>query len=312
MEANSKMDIKEVSQSGEESFYLENLAEALEELGEEETKGNEEPDDSDPETEGDDMEVQNLTEKFETFNVKHKDNMQKVCLPAGASVADLHMSISELFDISLDKQILHGCGLHANANEDENKSKQLGSLKLSAFNYIRVEESDTPQISIEIVGEPSGRKINLKMSSATTFGELKEHIYYITNIPVRYQEWSGPPKDPQVKCSDLEGCDEVLTVRSSEKPLPLAHAGVSSSEEESGRVSDSSCFDCDETLTSSSDAIGSNMLISDSKKSILEGCLQFVQNYKKIYGEPSLSFFEGELKDAYFLVRNQGADEVCN
>lgn len=61
---------------------------------------------------------------------------------------------------------------------------------------------------IHVVVEPEGRRLTLSLPGRATIQELKTNVYYITNTPVRHQEWSGWPS----------GCDNDTTLAVSLKP----------------------------------------------------------------------------------------------
>lgn len=62
---------------------------------------------------------------------------------------------------------------------------------------------------IHVVVEPEGRSLTLSLPGRATIQELKTNVYYITNTPVRHQEWSGWPS----------GCDNDTTLAVSPKTL---------------------------------------------------------------------------------------------
>lgn len=70
-----------------------------------------------------------------------------------------------------------------------------------------------------------------------------------------------------------------------------------------------------ETNISSLEECFQELKVQSSENSLaissFEEASQFVQNYRKQYGEPSLNFYVGDLKNAYQAACNQPADEVC-
>jgi len=62
---------------------------------------------------------------------------------------------------------------------------------------------------LHIVEEPEGRRTTLNLVGRTTIEELKTKVYYITNTPVRHQEWSGWPS----------GCDNETNLAVSNRAI---------------------------------------------------------------------------------------------
>lgn len=55
---------------------------------------------------------------------------------------------------------------------------------------------------LTIVLQPSGERHELNFSGRTTIEDVKTKVYYVTEIPVRHQEWTGWP----------HGCDNETTL----------------------------------------------------------------------------------------------------
>lgn len=70
---------------------------------------------------------------------------------------------------------------------------------INAHVYIFIRDEVTQRLDkmykLHIVeeGGPEARRLTLNFPGRTTIHELKTNVYYITNIPVRHQEWSGWP-----------------------------------------------------------------------------------------------------------------------
>lgn len=47
---------------------------------------------------------------------------------------------------------------------------------------------------LTIVQQPEGNRHELMFPGRTTVQEVKTNVYYVTDIPVRHQEWTGWPQ----------------------------------------------------------------------------------------------------------------------
>lgn len=55
---------------------------------------------------------------------------------------------------------------------------------------------------LTIVLQPSGVRHELNFSGRTTIEDVKQKVYYVTEIPARHQEWTGWP----------HGCENQTTL----------------------------------------------------------------------------------------------------
>lgn len=84
---------------------------------------------------------------------------------------------------------------HDLKQQEEQELPNPGKLTL---NEADAKDDDSHIYKIKISMQPDGRSISLTLPANTTLLELKTDVYYITDIPVRHQVWSGWPLDVAV------------------------------------------------------------------------------------------------------------------
>ncbi|XP_070070795.1 FAS-associated factor 1-like [Drosophila takahashii] len=231
-----------------------------------------------------------------TFHVKFKDKIEKISLPYEETLDKLQEYISNLFEVPPSRQIFHGCGLHGSTSE-EIPNKHLSNLKISSQNYLTVEEVMEYKFPICLLEQNSGRKTHLNLSNLMRVHELKQYVYCICDIPVRYQDWNGlndQKDEATLEQAGLKMNDEI-TVRSLQSQF-LNSTGSTSSE----RLSDS-CSDeeSDSDLSSLEAYFPVVPASSPSQNSLIEGSYSFAYKYKMRFGHPIPEFYAGELGDAF-------------
>ncbi|EDV40593.1 uncharacterized protein Dana_GF23849 [Drosophila ananassae] len=245
------------------------------------------------------------------FNVRYMDLKEKFCLPRAGTVATLQKAIHQEFCVSPDYQILRGCGLN-DADSDEAAKIPLTSLSLSSDNCVYVSEVKFRNISFEILDETNEKTINLNLPNTTTIQEMKQNIYCITNIPVRFQQWSGFPKIVQADAPLWKAgfglVSNVLLKVSSSEEQSLLNITSSASElatdsetesDDAGSESDPSLLDWEITDAVNTTQPLENALIGSNTNNLVDGTTLFVQNYKLRFGEPMIDFYVGELRSAF-------------
>ncbi|XP_017109015.2 FAS-associated factor 1-like [Drosophila bipectinata] len=247
------------------------------------------------------------------FNVKYGNLRKKIYVLREKTVAALQQAIFGHFNVHPKYQILCGCGL-VDADSDEVSKKPLNSLSLSSNNCIDVADKYN-KITIEIQDETNNKTITLRMSNSTTVQELKHNFYCITNIPVRFQEWSEFPKvvhsDTPLWKAGFGSVEKVLLkVSRSEDQSQFnttssADEAATDSETDSDLDNDGSESDTISLLgwksTNVSNSSSENSLIGNDPTlvDLHEGTTLFVQNYKLRFGEPMIDFYIGDLRDAF-------------
>lgn len=99
---------------------------------------------------------------------------------------------------------------------------------------------------IHVVVEPEGRRLTLSLPGSATIQELKTNVYYVTNTPVRHQEWSGWPSgcdndtilavsfnlQISITITGLTSCQCLLAIRHRAQPrFCIAHHCESSAKQ---------------------------------------------------------------------------------
>lgn len=247
------------------------------------------------------------------FNVRYLDSKEKFFLPRTGTVATLQQAISQEFCVSPEYQILRGCGLN-DADSDEASKIPLTSLSLSSDNCVYLSDVKCRNISFEILDETNEKTITLNMPNTSTMQEMKHNIYCITNIPVRFQEWSGFPKAVQADAPLWKAgfglVNEVLLKVSSSEDQSLLNTTSSASElatdtdsetgsDDGGSESDLSLLDWEIADEASTTQPLQNSLIESNTVDLVDGTTLFVQNYKLRFGEPMIDFYVGEMKSAF-------------
>ncbi|EDW02560.1 GH19823 [Drosophila grimshawi] len=179
----------------------------------------------------------------------------------------------------------------------------------------------TFKINVVEEGGAEANRLTLSLPGRTTIQELKTNVYYITNIPVRHQEWSGWPSgcdnDTNLAQSGIEQTHDFvmrnIADRASNNSNLLANTEVVTVDSESSadEFEDATDFNNSEYIFSDSPPVQSlnRHLIPNNTNDETSGSTQFVDNYKQRFGEPHPDFFVGSLESALRLACHKPAKE---
>ncbi|XP_032291076.1 FAS-associated factor 1-like [Drosophila virilis] len=184
------------------------------------------------------------------------------------------------------------------------------------LNEADAKDDDSRIYKIKISMQPDGRSISLTLPANTTLLELKTDVYYITDIPVRHQVWSGWPLDVAIdNATNLAqsgiGRRHTFVVQST---TPHNNSQSSSDFEADDKYEYSDSSSDESQSDSESDLRGYQLFCCDSKPAPIHliadgticeatGSKQFVDNYKQRFGAPHPEFHVGSLESALQLAK---------
>ncbi|EDW85524.1 uncharacterized protein Dwil_GK23123 [Drosophila willistoni] len=269
------------------------------------------------------------------FNIHFNQQMYDLRLPINATIEQLKRKIFDVTQVPQCRQALRGWP-PSKASDAQLPETQICNLDLAPENelilvditndgFMDTEQDDISQrmdkmFTIKILCDLIPMD-PLHLTGRTTIHELKTNVYYITNIPVRHQEWSGWPSrcenDTTLAQSGIE-MSHTFVLRSSANRLPNNTSVLNSSEPvtvDSGssadEFEDATDFNNAEYIFSDSPPSQpiTRHLIPNNTDNEIQGSTQFVENYKQRYGEPHADFFVGSLEDALRLACHKPAKQ---
>ncbi|XP_064539976.1 FAS-associated factor 1-like [Drosophila montana] len=211
----------------------------------------------------------------------------------------------------------------------QQEEQELPNLDRLTLNEADAKDDDSRIYKIKISMQPDGRSISLTLPENTTLLELKTDIYYITDIPVRHQVWSGWPLDVAVdNATNLAqsgiGRRHSFVVQSNLAADQPHNNSQSSSDFEADDKYEYIDSSSDESQSDSeSDLRGYQLFCFDSKPApthlIADGTIceatgskQFVDNYKQRFGAPHPEFHVGSLESALQLAKASNLENEVN
>lgn len=266
-------------------------------------------------------EVQTLT-----FNIHFNQQIYTIKLPSNATVGHLKERIFNTTKVPICRQAIRGWP-PAKLQDAQVSSTQLCNLDLTSENELILidlteegymdDESDEvikrfeKMFKLNIVQQPEGKEISLNLSGKETILQVKTDVYYITNIPVRHQEWTGWPVGSEngttLAQSGIELSHNLILHsnadkgKNNSKPNKTNNSTVVvDSDSSADEFEDASDFNnCEEFFTDSPPVQPqSRHLIPNHTDDEARGSAQFVDNYIQRFGEPHPVFFRGSLEDA--------------
>ncbi|XP_073846108.1 fas associated factor casp isoform X4 [Musca autumnalis] len=263
------------------------------------------------------------------FNIHFDQQIYDIRLPSSATIEQLKKKVHDATGVPICRQAIRGWP-PAKLHDAQIPTTKLSTLGLSGENELILidltEEGymdfDNDEVSsrleknfvLTIVQQPNGTRHELSFSGRTTVQEVKTNVYYVTDIPVRHQEWTGWP----------HGCDNDTTLAQS--GIQLAHNFIlhnaadkmrnnANNSSSTTRSSNAVGLDTDSSADEFEDASDFNAseefftdplpvqpttryLIPNNTDSEITGSLKFIENYKQRFGEPCPMFFPGSLEDA--------------
>ncbi|XP_055837255.1 FAS-associated factor 1 isoform X1 [Episyrphus balteatus] len=266
-------------------------------------------------------EVQTLT-----FNIHFNQQIYTIKLPSVATVGHLKERIFNTTKVPICRQAIRGWP-PAKLQDAQVSSTKLCNLDLTSENeliLIDLTEEDYMEdesdeiikrfekiFNLNIVQQPEGKEIALNISGKQTILQVKTDVYYITNIPVRHQEWTGWPVGSEngttLAQSGIELSHNLILHSNADKGKNNSKSNkannstvVVDSDSSADEFEDASDFNaCEEFFTDSPPVQPqSRHLIPNHTDDEARGSAQFVDNYIQRFGEPHPVFFRGSLEDA--------------
>uniref|UniRef100_A0A1B0FPV9 UBX domain-containing protein n=1 Tax=Glossina morsitans morsitans TaxID=37546 RepID=A0A1B0FPV9_GLOMM len=281
------------------------------------------------------------TTKQILFNIHFDQKIFDIRLPSTATIEQLKKKVNDVTGIPICRQAIRGWP-PAKLREAQIPTTKLSNLNLSPenelilidlteegymdfennifHNYISDEITGRldKMFKLTIVQQPEGNRHELMFPGRTTVQEVKTNVYYVTDIPVRHQEWTGWPQscenDSTLAQSGIQLTHNFILQNGSSKirfntnsatvtsTLPPRTANVMGLDTDSStdEFEDASDFNnCEEFFTDPPPVqSASRHLISNNTDNETTGSLEFLDNYKQRFGEPHPIFFSGSLEDA--------------
>lgn len=279
------------------------------------------------------------------FNIHFNHEIFTIILPTSATIEQLKREIADATNVPMCRQALRGWPPEK-LSDAQKPTTRLSSLGLSQENelilidmtedgFMDFENEEVTRrfddtFTLTIVEQPGGRQTQLKLNGRTTVQEVKQNLYYITDIAVRNQEWTGWPS----------GCDNYTTLAQSgielshnfiveniaerqqqeqqqannSKPATNARQNALPNDTDSSadEFEDASEFNgSEEFFTDSPPPVvpPSRHLIPNNIDNESSGSIQFLENYVQRFGEPHPAFYTGSLEDALKLACQKPARE---
>ncbi|XP_025109075.1 FAS-associated factor 1-like isoform X2 [Pomacea canaliculata] len=253
------------------------------------------------------------------FNVEYRLRNIPIVLPDSETVGKIKEMIQAELGIPVDKQQLKGL-----VKRHVDDSVVLQDLHLPKDNVLylltpdlcsptdNTSNVDNGQVShrndeyrLKVVyrNGSSYRIYNLNLKGSKTIKEVKQDVYSLTDVPVRYQEWKGWPlgaSEDESLCScgisfpthELEVERKVSTTLE-QHPVPNNEASMESeSDEENMDIAN------DEDLFEVPSSRRIAPLISPNAQTEAEALEQFTHEFSERYGEIHPVFYIGSLDDA--------------
>lgn len=170
-----------------------------------------------------------------TFTVHFNGSQHRIKLSGNSTVQDLKLKIAEKTGVVACRQSLGGWPTHSK-KDAQNSSSTLRSLSLAretdlnltdlssegfmipAANELDVVGRLNSTFTLNILLEPEGRVIPLKMPGVTTYLDVKNSVFAVTNIAARHQSWTGWPRnvlDGTTLAQSGVGLEHNFTLKSS-------------------------------------------------------------------------------------------------
>lgn len=170
-----------------------------------------------------------------TFIIHFNGTQHRFKLSGSSTVNDLKTRIAEKTNVMACRQTLGGWPMHSK-KDAQNGTSTLRSLSLARETDLNLTDLSSEGFMIpaahelDVVGrlnstftlnillEPEGRVIPLKMPGVTTHLDVKNSVYAVTNIATRFQAWTGWPRnitDSTTLAQSGVGLEHNFTLKSS-------------------------------------------------------------------------------------------------
>ncbi|KAL7737615.1 hypothetical protein ACLKA6_007725 [Drosophila palustris] len=279
---------------------------------------------------------QNNNQNILLLNIHFNQQLYQIRMQSNATIEQLKRKIFDVTNVPQCRQAIRGWP-PSRASEAQMPDTQLCNLGLAPENelilvdltddgFMDTEQDESTQrldkmFKLHIVEKPEGRRTTLNLVGRTTIEELKTKVYYITNIPVRHQEWSGWPSgcdnETNLAQSGIEQSHEFILrniadrVQNNSNPTTSSEVVNLDSESSADEFEDATDFNNSEYIFSDSPPVQplNRHLITNNTNDETSGSAQFVENYKQRFGEPHPDFFVGSLENALRLACHKPAKE---
>ncbi|XP_037948410.1 FAS-associated factor 1 [Teleopsis dalmanni] len=272
------------------------------------------------------------------FNIHYNQQVYTIRLPSNATIESLKSKICDVTSVPTCRQALRGWP-PAKLQDAQKPTTQIRNLDLSTENeLILIDMTEEGFMDFEndevtrrlektfvltIVEQPGGQPFKLNFSGRTTVHEVKTSVYYVTEIPVRLQEWTGWP----IGCDNnstlaqsgiglnhnfiLSSSESIPSLSSAVPIRASANAIAIDTDSSADEFEDASDFNtCEEFFTDSLPSlVPTRHLISNNTDDETTGSIEFVENYVKRFGEPHPVFFTGSLENALNEACHKPASE---
>ncbi|XP_026320728.1 FAS-associated factor 1 [Hyposmocoma kahamanoa] len=250
------------------------------------------------------------------LQVNCNNKMYEIKMSGSATVSDLKKRLEAVCGIPVCRQQISGLG-----GSRATSSATLGSLGLPRNSVLRLKPADEVMADDEVAERLTAtyvlrvkhddKEYTLKFPGTKTVREVKNDIYSLTDIPFRYQSWTGWPEvsgldDTVLAMVGLDLPQHDLTVKraTNNKQKECKRIIVESSDSDNSSVEE--VEDPTDGFTAEDDNMFVDLVQSERLQPLMSenvedealGCIEFSQRFRSRYGPNTPNFFEGTLQDA--------------
>ncbi|CAG9564208.1 unnamed protein product [Danaus chrysippus] len=245
------------------------------------------------------------------LQVHCNNKIHDIKISGSATVNDLKKRLELVCGIPVCRQQISGLG-----GSRATSTAALSTLGLTRNAVLRLKAADTVMAddevaerlttTYELLVKYDEREYTLKYPGTKTVQEVKNDLYSLTDIPVRYQVWTGWPTvsgldDTVLAMVGLDLPQHKLTVKRAPRFKEYKRIIVQSSDSENSsveEVEDGDNFPTEDDMFVDVTSERLQPLMSDNIEDEALGCIEFSQRFRARYGPNTPNFFEGTLHDA--------------
>ncbi|CAH2042119.1 unnamed protein product, partial [Iphiclides podalirius] len=249
------------------------------------------------------------------LQVHYNNKMHEIKMSGSATVSDLKKRLEMVCGVPVCRQQISGLGgsrATSNAVLSSLGLQRNAVLRLKSADHLMADDevADRLTMTYTLLVKHDDKEYLLKFPGTKTVREVKNDIYSLTDIPMRYQVWTGWPSvvgldDTVLAMVGLNQPQHELTVKRStaNKQKEYKRIIVESSDSENSSVEE--VEDGGDGFTAEDDMFVDLVqserlqpLMSESVEDEALGCIEFTQRFRARYGPNTPNFFEGTLQDA--------------
>lgn len=263
--------------------------------------------------------------KILNISVKYKDRIIHLEIPDTETIASIKTALFSEFGILPCRQQL--CGWKQNHFTDDTI---LSTLKLPSHTNLILSTTEAQSMSstqlsfsdklnmmfkLHITDESNNKDYTLSFPGSKTIQEIKQDIYAVTNIPVRFQQWIGWPESAADESMTLAAIDINFPIHNlllkrkesltSKKIVDIMSSGSSGDEFEDANE----CVDVDDDIFQTTSLRKQTSLIPENIEDENSALVHLNMEFITRYGDCHPIFFQGTLSDALLHSCQRPANE---